>query len=140
MRKSLELIYADFFEEYHRPPTFNRWKIFFDEEEYNIAQSIKRELKKIEKKFPDVTIRSDAKLFVLVIFHQIVSMPLLAEDKNIDYEILESSISKDIQGLMGQAIENLSPRGGEISAHTVLSLIDRQWNSLNISRHDWWNN
>ncbi|MCX2745324.1 hypothetical protein OO013_15710 [Mangrovivirga sp. M17] len=145
MRKELENIYNDFYEGY---PFFGRIlytpekKMYVGSELGNsIIQIIKQELKQSEKfKVGNVTIRPDAKLFTLIIFHQMVAIPILSDKKSVNTENINSFIKSDINDLMNFAKEEKqNSQVKEVTAHTILSLIDKHWDSLNISKQEWWN-
>jgi len=148
MRKELENIYEDLFIDYEfdsresfrmRPRRFRRMGEF--DIEYSIVKIIRRELQRSEDSLIDkVKVRSDAKLFTLITFHQMVAIPLISEKKQVNIENLESYIEKDVKDLMEAAKEEkLYSDTREITAHTILSLLDKKWDSLNISRNEWWN-
>lgn len=141
MRTELEDIYDRLFVDYIFE-NINRPRIRTATDlEYSIIEIISRELQRAEDSFIDeVKLRSDAKLFTLIIFHQMVAIPLLIELEPENIKNIQGYIRDDVKDLIGYAREEKEgSEMREITAHTVLSLIDENWNTLNISREKWWN-
>lgn len=144
MRQELKDVYKKFFFNYVTMPRDIIQPLYFERnivQEYNVIRIIQQELERVRDLYlNEVEIRSDANLFVLIIYHQMVALPLIIEKRDINIDSLEENIRMDIKNLFKSAYElKRYENEKEISAHTILSLLNSQWSKLNIAKNEWWN-
>jgi|GEM_PF-2168416 len=139
MRPELKIIYENLFSNYITYPLDIFPYRLTTEQDSDIITTITNELDRIEKLHSEVEIRPDAKFFILVIYHQMIAIPLLNEGKQ-KINSLKEYIREDIKNLLDKAYEQKhSSDPKEISAHTILNVMDAQWNNLNLAKNEWWN-
>ena len=143
MRKQLEAVYENLYDSYYFgfPPS----------QPFNLAliNSIRNEISEVEQvqsednAFNRITIRSDAKYFLSVIFHQMVGLPLQLENRREIVEgiaTLERDILHDIRYLLDEGYRRKEKAEiKEITAHTILTVMDEKWTALRIAKFELWN-
>jgi hypothetical protein len=87
-----------------------------------------------------VEIRADAKFFISLIFYSMVYLPIREENFASNNKNVEDYIKKDVRFLLTEAIDQKRfAEVKEVTAHTILSLLDQKWEMLNISKGELWN-
>ena len=95
---------------------------------------------------PDIRLRSDAKLFLLSNFHLMVIRPLIERDWQYPDFIgeeaalnLTSAVRDDIQFILKEAyLLAQNSRNQEVSAHMIMSVVDRLWKELRTMSFKLW--
>jgi hypothetical protein len=95
---------------------------------------------------PTMRLRSDAKFFLMVNFHQMIIRPLIdhppfkKSDSNIPPEDLRIAIEEDINSIVKGSIINTNEfKGGEgVSGHEIMKSIDQLWSSLKTTKFELW--
>ena len=150
MRKELADIYENLFLDYPYSLREGYRPFFYDR--LNISKLIHRRIVIEEDRFirdggqysnsDNVELRSDAKYFLMLIFYQMVALPLQHPNiaRDIEPEILADYITRDITLLMRYSYEiKVGAEVKEVTAHTILTAIDQKWEVLNISNFKLWN-
>jgi hypothetical protein len=138
---SYERLYADYL--YDERRIFRRRLPFFDDSEYEIVKSIRREIDASDK---NESLRSDAKYFLLVNFHQMVLLPILEAGYDTtsipkpvtDIPNLASSIESDIRKIVNSAFGSRLDQGQKVSGHEIMRTIDELWRTLECTKFDVW--
>jgi hypothetical protein len=151
MRERIEKIYDNLYKDYldylfdNRYPeryilNLARNPRAFDQER-NILRLIKNEINNAGERLPQpIRLRPDAKFFIMVIFHQMIAIPLIDEGNDNFTNQMENYITADLKLLINQSIEfKKNDKVREITAHTILTVMDRDWKKMNISKFDLWN-
>ena len=153
MRRKYHRIYQDQYEDYISE---NKKNFSAPEEEY-LVKSIRRAIdewdfgKQKDLKFLDsreegnAKVRSDAKLFLLSNFHQMIVKPLMGDYKFIprqkEIEIMRRDCEKDVQVILDQSqrqANNSNEHQNEISGHVIMKVMDRLWRELRMTRMEIW--
>lgn len=149
MRESIEKIYDDLFNDYLSGNRYSDRYIrkrlrnpkLLDSER-NSLRTIKNQIEKVGNQLPKgIRLRADAKFFMTIIFQQMIALPLLEEENNEIINQLEKYISDDLSYLVNQSFQYkmLKQDSLEISAHTILTIMDRDWKKMNIAKFSLWN-
>lgn len=107
--------------------------------EGNIIRKIKES---IESADPNHNLRSDARYFLLVNFHHLVTRPLLDRDRFFDHSYgleldkLVETIQSDITEIITKA--PVSNNQDKISGHQIMKAIDSQWRNLKTTKLEIW--
>jgi len=145
MRTELENIYEQLFNSYDQG--YYSENFTFKVDFYTqITGRIKKEIERLETEFKadwfheQIKIRADAKLFLLLVFHQVIAVPIASESAGSNRELLTGHIESDVAAILRSAYaEKKSALVKEITAHTILSTVDRLWSNLKISDALFWN-
>lgn len=103
---------------------------------------IRKIQKSIESADPNHNLRSDAKYFLLVNFHHLVTRPLLDRDRffdrsyGIELDRLVETIQSDITDIITKA--PASNNEDKISGHQIMKAIDNQWRYLKSTKLEIW--
>lgn len=148
MRKELEDIYEKLFQNYPYDLSAPHGIHYYGGRE-DISRLIHKQILNEEDEYQRrnentnnfVHLRSDAKYFLMIIFYQMIAIPLQHPDlRELRPELLEKYISDDIRALLSNGY-NLKQTAEvkEVTAHTLLAAMDTNWESLNISNVKLWN-
>jgi len=141
MRPELENIYEGLYDNY---PDRNRYPYG---EQFQFIRTIQKEIDYHSRRLAEtdnkrgIILRSDAKLFLLVVFFEIIVVPISSVQERPDAASFQRDIRNDIATIIAACMEpeRSSNESTEITAHTVLTVVDDIWGSLNISSVKLWN-
>jgi hypothetical protein len=144
MEDKYRAIYNELFNNYQRRRLFNPYYYF---EDINLNYDLRGLMYKVIKQFENENIgfelRSDAKLFLVTTFDNLVIAPVLKsidqENNNISFEELEEYIEEDIKLILRESLIELERNGNfEISSHTVIRTLVKVWDRVKSSAANLW--
>lgn len=158
MREEFKKIYTELYEEYVNQGSYNprehklTWhttllyeeyvkQVLHNSHEYKLMWHTTLAIEKNSSKLDlDQSLREDAKLFLLVNFHQMVLKPVLnSNSHNHNMEDLMRSLNDDIYLILQTCRENMNTHNKSyISAHMILSAIDQRWEDIKTLIKDLW--
>jgi hypothetical protein len=132
-------IYNNLFYDYLQSvrPTDSRFG--FRETEYSLIRALRRS---IERADTYNNLRSDAKYFLLVNFHQLIIRPLIESGRNkrpISEKqsfVYEDDIQADVEMIVSSAARNADLDG--ISGHQIMRTVDSLWGQLRTAKFEIW--
>lgn len=144
-------LYAEYVYDFGYPRRRRQW--FSElESETSIIREVRRSIEfaemEIDRKGESfgISLRPDAKFFLLTNFHLMVIRPLIDSDNRLwDQTRVERNltfsdfIGADISAILHQAYSSAMELGiKEISGHTIMRAIDKQWPELKLSNFRIW--
>jgi hypothetical protein len=153
MNRKFYNIYNDFFSDYVFEYGFShRRRLWYGEyiSEQDLIRLTRRIIEDTEfelirnSEFESTKMRPDAKFFLLSNFHLMVLLPLIESENRRDLperqlEKLLDFIRIDLKQIMYDAfLETRKMEKNEISGHTIMKTIDKNWKELKLSSMQIW--
>jgi hypothetical protein len=152
MRQELENAYNRLYDAYNDPVLFQLpFSIYSTLNDLPIRTAMDRVELEFSSgqnnNFNQASLRPDAKYFIVLIFTQMVAAPLVLENLSPvyspeapDISDLAAGIEKDVEFLLRLGYERKrNATDKEVTAHTILTLIDENWDKLYIAKFELWN-
>lgn len=145
MREEFYEIYKDLYDIYRRYPwSPEEWFVLRREPWARLAELrstrwVTEAVEDAEAELrPTRRLRPDAKHFLLVNFHQMVTLPLIQPDaRGVDVPKLQSDLRSDAKTILSTAMDRF-PDAPEITASHLLLAISRIWEELRVGRWEVW--
>lgn len=155
MERQYNKIYEDLFDEYiiefYEERYRGRVSRYFsrrlrDEDEYHYLQGVIMRMIANEIEYFEmnskIRLRGDAKLFLLINFHQMIVRPLLLA--TISRQIEQSILRKELFYMVRDDVRTIidysrkESDGEEISGHSIMRTVDSMWRELKSSSFEIW--
>jgi len=150
IRKEYEILYEESFPQEafaawfileNTPREQVSWKESLAREFAEYSTLIKDTINELDKAPPwrqEISLRPDAKYFLLLNLVQMVAVPLRFTDR-VEREVLRSMLREDVKTLVLMSRQTTTNRGkNEITAHAVIDAIAHSWRQLNLARFKLW--
>jgi len=143
MKREFSNIYDNLYVDYVFNYNQSR-RYYYEREEINFIRIIRGSIERSDRK---QDLRSDAKYFLLVNFHQLVVLPVVEHnfypirDKEINSINLEEAIISDIDLIINESINSKKENDNQeeqVSGHQIMNTINEIWRNLKTTRIDIW--